>query len=270
MAFSFSLFLCCCVCFINANPSVIDINNCLPYGEKYDDGSDCKMLSLPLDVSLSIIENLRAKHIFHFMRSCKFNLHSCQQFIRRLLSSKFCCLLNASSALNIKHLLKIPLIDPIKINVTKMPLYFGRKNVTSSKFIGLEKNTTNAFISFFLQKICRNDHQWKIITFVFNETNICSIRLSEGPFFIDWVMSIEIETLNYKYSDIKAVVQLLLHGKIKSILGDRGTWCLKSKWKAIVSSQFQQDQLHVGKCILMVFCFLAMPFIFATIFIMMY
>ena len=174
------------------NPLVIEINDHLPYGQKYGDVygpcfENSFFESLSLDMRVSIIEYLPTKSINSLMRTNQNNLYSCNQYIYRLLSHKFSYLLNVSNAINIKHLLSIPFVDSIKINVSRMPFYFGKSNGTSAKYIGLDTKTNNAFISFYLKKVYTEPfRRWKIISFVFNETSIESIYLSQGAFYHRW------------------------------------------------------------------------------------
>merc|ERR1712228_560906 len=216
----------------------INHDHCIDDFMEYTETSSLESLSM--DMRVSIIEYLSARNINSLMRTNQNNLYSCKQYIHRLLSHKFSYLLNVSNAINIKHLLRIPLVDSIKMNVSRIPFYFGQNNETSSKYIGLDIGTNNAFISFCLLKV-QIKRQLRILTFVFNETNLESIYLH----------SFKIDSLNYKNSDlndIKAINKLLLNGKIKSILGDSGTWCLNDQWMSLILQNHDKHRKESSCC----------------------
>ena len=138
-----------------------------------------------------------------------------------------------------------------------MPIHFSRRNATSSKYIGLVNGTNNAFISFWLQKV-EIKRQSRIITFVFNETGIDSIYVSQRPFgYLLFFESHKLHSLKYHNStDMNAISHLLLNGNITRILGDLdpSTWCVKDQWESY-SNAGVKDR---GKCSIDYMVFLLM------------
>ena len=198
---------------------------------------------LPLDIIVSINGFLKRKDIHSLMRSNQKNLHFCQQYIRRVLFDKFDYLLNHNeSKINIKHLLNIPFVNPIIMNASYMPFYFGRRNrtvrsrSTSSMYIGIDRNTNYGFISFWLKKIsCEYEiyPQFKIITVVFNATNIHCIYITHAHDLFSFKHPIKAHSLLNETSDaddIKAINDLLRAGKIRCLSDDNATWCLNQMW----------------------------------------
>lgn len=164
------------------------------------------------------------------MRSCRFNSLSCEQFICRLISCKFDYLLNANDAIKIDHLLRIPMINCIKINITDVPYYMYKQNQTRSRYMGIDNVSGNAFITFWILKIDLT-MKWKILTFVINETNIDCVHVSSyGSLF-------KPHSQVYKSSDFKdmhAINALLLTGKVSSILNEAGPWCLIDQYEKCI------------------------------------
>ena len=242
----------------------------LPYGRKRYRAKNLLMKSLSLDIRVSIIEYLQPCDIKKFMKSCKFNLHSCQQFIHRLLSREFHFLLSTSTAINIEHLMQIPLVDTLKINVSRMPIYFGKKNwifnATSSKYIGIEDSTNNAFISFWLQRIRRNPFsKWKIITIVFGERHLDSISMSDGPFSYFRSVKIGKSEINDTNKCINAIGELLLSGRTE---WENESWCFKYEWDSIMNPHSNQAGHLCDACIrvaISISCLICLPIIILVI-----
>ena len=157
-----------------ANSSVIEVNACQPYGQRqYDHGQNVAMYRMWLDLRVSVIEFLEIKDILSLMKSCKFNLYSCRQFVHKLLTFKFHYLLRSSCAIKLNHLLKIPLIQSTKTNASRMHTYFNeRSNKSQSIYIGIDRQTNNAFLSFWIKKGKATKQESKNITILFNETSI--------------------------------------------------------------------------------------------------
>ena len=192
------------------------------------------MQLLSSDIRVSITIYLERRDIHSFMRTSKNNLDSCKQYVHDFVTGKFRYLLNHNeSKITIKHLLKIPFVDPISINSWTISFYFRPFNRTSSKYIGIDNVSGNAFISFWIKKVHLSHHQWKIITFIFNGTGIDCIYCSDTSQIFTLKKSIKINSIKYKQSDlndIKAINALLLNKKISSILGEDDTWCLNEHW----------------------------------------
>ena len=196
------------------------------------------ILSLSMDLSLSICAHLERKGIRSLMRSCKFFLISCREFFHRVLLDKFVYLLKHNeSKINIKHLLKTPLVDSIIMNASVMSLYFGKRNasIMSSKYIGIDSETGNGFISFWIKKVQIGLHQCRIITVLFNQTNIYRIFITDTFHSLSFLHPLGSYSLHYNSSelnDIKAINILMLAGYIKRILRNPDTWCLYEQWES--------------------------------------
>ena len=185
------------------------------------------MQSIPLDIRSSITQFLDRNDFYTLIRTCKSNLYTCRHYIRRLLSLKFAYLLHHNeSKINIKHLMKIPLIDSITMNATNMPSYFAKTNESgiSSKYIGIDRISGYGFISFWMKRVQPQFHRWKIITIVFNETDIHCIYMMDTSYRLTLKNSLKCRC------NVAAINHLILIGKMKGILEDRGTWCLNHKW----------------------------------------
>ena len=206
---------------------------------KYKTGPSIQNLSL--DLLESVISCLQRKDIHSFMRSNQNNLLLCQQYISKLITTKFNHLLtHKSTSISLHQLLIIPFVDTITINATDMPLYFGNinndsRNVTSSKYIGLERNTNNALISFWLKKIQIDTPKCKIMTIVFNATNIDCIYFSDtmGPFSFKYPMQRRALRNDVDDSnDIKAIYTLLSGAKVQILSKDNAMWCSNELWES--------------------------------------
>ena len=174
------------------------------------------------------------------MRTSKNNLDSCKQYIRNLIANKFEFLLNHNeSNIKIKHLLKIPLVDPIVMNASMMPSYFSKGN--GSKFIGIDRETGNGFLSFWIKKLTIEWTYCRIITILFNRTNTHRIYYSD-PFeslsFLDPTSAhshvLELDFNHSNSDDIKGINTLLLNKNTKWMLVcDRNKdWCLNELWES--------------------------------------
>ena len=205
---------------------------------------------LPLDPLFSIIRYLLTNDIHSLMRSCKFYFSLCIQYIHQLLSVKFHHLLTENDLICIQDLMKIPLIDSIKLKAPRLLFYLG-KNRTSSIYIGLVTNTNNAFISFWIQTI-EIKQRSRIITFVFNETGIDSIYMSSqrltGPFYYySRSHRIASATSDSNYF-IEAIGELLLSGQTNYIPRYPGTWCLNDKWALCMVHQSEKPSMCSQFC----------------------
>ena len=212
--------------------TIIDVNKQTP------------MQLLPLDIRVSVNWYLEKKDIHSWMRSCKSNLASCRQHVRNLLCSKFEFLLNHNeSRIDIKHLLNIPFVDPIVMNASMMPSYFGTRggSKVSSKYIGIDSETGNGFLSFLIKKVQVECHQCRIITIVLNETNVHRIYYThrfQSLFVLDAMesssKSLSLDFKNHSdLGDIKGINTLLLDGhKQRMLLHDPYRWCLHEHWES--------------------------------------
>ena len=230
----------------------IEMDCCLPYGHQHRDFGfsfgNTSMNLLSLDLRVSIVKYLPTNDVYHFMRSCQFNLYASKQHIQELLLYKFKFLLTTSNnTINIEHLLEIPFIDLTQTSVFRVSNYFINQS-NSSIFIGIDSNTNTSFISFMLQKAAR-ERTWMFI-FMFNDTDIVSIFVSKHP-FANSVKLQELDSERYALNDMKAIAALILDGKKESILGDFGAWFLKSTWDQIVREKrhlIEQEKLWKENC----------------------
>ena len=193
------------------------------------------ILSLPLDIRLIIYEHLQIKDMHSLIRSCKFYLHSCNRYIRSLLCIKFKYLLSQNKGkVKIKHLINIPFVDSIIVDSVNFPRWFGKNNgskIPSSKYIGVDRKSGNAFISFLMKRVDINLHEWKIITVLFNETGIDGIYLSDSSGWSYLTVARKLRPLNDNASIAdrsRAVEQILLNGKIQC----DDLWCLDDQWES--------------------------------------
>ena len=186
-------------------------------------------LLLPMEITESIAGYLEIMDLRALMRSCKCNLLSCKQYIRTLLSRKFHYFLTGNRLVNIDGLLQIPLINSISINASDMAFYFANSRKMTSKYIGIDAITDNAFISFWLQSISIPISQWKVVTVIFNHTNIECIYVSDSSSFrYPWKTS----SFKSDLTDIQIFNNIIISGKISSILGDNQMYCLYEQWEA--------------------------------------
>ena len=170
-------------------------------------------------------------------RTC---IRSCEPInIRKLIFVKFSYLLNhKNSTVDIKRLMDIPFVEPIIMNASYLPFYFGNiqnKSLKTSKYIGIDAMTNHGFISFWMKKVQINYQECKIITIVFNKTNIHCLYFSDSS---------DLLTLKYPrqlYSfdnaprdadDVRAINELLLNGKIRGLSNDEAIWCLNELWQS--------------------------------------
>ena len=193
------------------------------------------LLLLPFDLRMKLTEFLQRSEKHSFLRTCKSNLNSCRLYIHRLISTKFQYLLSLRhSRINVNHLLSIPLIDTITINPMSMAIYFGLLNTScmSSKFIGIDKITGNAFLSFRMKRVAVFRQPWRIITFVFNATGIVCIYLSDTLTLAS--LTDPYMKLDFTLSDETAGIEtVLLKGKISGMVdGERDVWCLFDQWES--------------------------------------
>lgn len=192
------------------------------------------MQNLSMDVRQSIIEYLQKNDIHSFMRTNKNNLQCCKQYMFKLTSIAFNYFLtHKSTTIEIKHLMDIPFVSSITINTTAMIFYFvnlknGSKKSASSKYIGLDADTNNAFISFRVKKIEVDAHESKTITIVFNETNIHCIYFSDSS----EMYSFQLRNDPCDSNNIKAINSLLLTGRVNILSNDNASWCLNELWEA--------------------------------------
>ena len=240
-SFSFCLSVICC-CTSRAAESTVTPNAFHTYHRLNDERNQnqafnlTSTLPLPLDLRTEIAEFLQRKDIHSFARSCKLNLYSCRQYIRRLLLIKFQFLLNHNhSKINIKHLLNIPLVDSITMNPLLMPFYFGivNRSRASSKYIGVDGKTGNGFISFWMKRVHIKLQPWIILTFLFNSSSIECIILSDASrsALINDINSFKLLSFSIDIAAIEFLQTVLLHGKIDGIVGDEeSTWCLYAEW----------------------------------------
>ena len=221
---------------VNHDEPLFPINHPLLQGDDVSDTAHttalfaCDTMSmrgLPFDIRSSMTQYLEREDMKSLIRSSKSNSYSCRQYINKLLSLKFAYLLHHNeSKINIKHLMNIPLIDSITINSTKMPFYFVKRNESemSSQYIGIDKISGNGFISFWMKRVQPQLHRWKIITILFNET--------DGPrvYTTDTSYRSTLKNPLKCRCNVAALNHLMLMGKMKGILEDRGTWFLNHKW----------------------------------------
>ena len=180
------------------------------------------------------------------MRTSKSNLQGCQIFIDRNLFSHL-----INHGICKKEIMKIPLIEPIKINAQKMPYYFIN-HTSSDKYIGIDTQTNLAFISFCLRKLSasgsgsRNKHSQKTITIVFRNhgnKSVYKIFLADRwrlPYYYT------LPSLWYKQSnttDIEAINHLLKNKKIITniLFDDKSIWCLNNQWESVTYWLAVQD-----------------------------
>ena len=192
------------------------------------------LLILPVDIRMLIIGYLQKKDIHSLVRSCKSNLDACKQWIYNLISTKFDYLLRHNcSTINIKHLLNVPFVDPIAMNVCDMALYFQtshNKSITSSKYIGIDANTSHAFLSFWMKKMLIDDPQSDIITVVFNKTSVDYFHFSDPC--VREINAVQFCLLGNNNLDISEINSVLLTGKIIDTFSDGAVWCLNDKWES--------------------------------------
>ena len=253
--------------------SIVELTDSLPYGHQFNID-----YSLPLDLRVSVIKYLQTSDIRALMRSCKSNLYSCNVFINALLSEKFSYLLKASDVIKLDHLLQIPLVNSIKSNASSMIFKFdedmrrGIVNQTDespSAYIGIDNVTTNAFITFWLQKMETDSGRTLVITIVFNETNIESIYVSQQ--IIVWPLeylffgrAFKVKSLFYKnssLSDVKAIEDLMLNGKIDSILNVSYEWCLRDRWTSFMEEKKDRLKFPFRKWIFACVCLTVVPIV---------
>ena len=228
---------------VNAN-SVSNIEKYITYDKMSND-----FVPIPLDPTFKMMEYLLPRDFQSLMRSCKNNHRLCTLYIHQFLSNKFRYLLANNPSITVEHLMKIPFISTIKINLGMIPFYFGRQNKTNSIYIGLDVRTQNAFISFWIQKV-QIKRASRFMTFVFNETGLHSIYMSQQFAYFSYALkSVKSASINFKKSDkndIKAISELLLNEKISDILGDpTGTWCFKHRWDSFM---FDADRCRCSLC----------------------
>ena len=193
------------------------------------------ILSLPFDLSISINGYLEREDMRSLARCCKLNLDSCKRYIRNLVSIKFDYLLNHNeSRIKMKHLLNIPFIDSITRNPLLMPIYISSSNRTSSKYIGIDSKTDNAFLSFWMKRINIEHHQWRIITFVFNETHIERIYLTDSSDHASIISPPTVEPFASTANQVKVINEILLNGKIDGLEGQRALWCSHDMWESFM------------------------------------
>ena len=193
------------------------------------------ILSLPFVLSVSINGYLKKKDIHSWMRSCKSNLDSCQHYIRNLLSIKFDYLLSHNdSKIQIEHLLNIPLVDSIVANPLFMPVYIGTASRSSSKYIGIDRMSGNGFISFWMKRIDIEHHPWRIITFVFNATQIDPIYLSDSSDHPSILTPLSLRPSHSMANQIKVINEILFTGKIDGVAGQCALWCLHDQWESFM------------------------------------
>ena len=220
-----------CFGYIYVESAVIEMNCCLPYGQQHGDSGalfrNDSMNLLSLDLRVSIVKYLPFSDIYHFMRSCQFNLYASRKRFHELLLSKFQFLLTMhDNAIKMKHLFGIPFIDSTHTCNFCISKHIHNKS-NSSIFIGIDGITNKPFISFLVKK-ASTKRAWTII-FRFNETDIESILVSEQP-FIRWTKTKALNYTNYALNDVTAITALILNGKIDSMLGESASWFLKSSW----------------------------------------
>lgn len=185
----------------------------------------------PVDTIAYIAEFCGEKETINsLMKTCKSNLRACQIFIDRIL---LCPLINVG--LDRKEILKIPLINPIKMDAQKMPYHFIN-HTSSDKYIGTDKRSNQAFISLWLRKletIGNPKHSQKYISIIFGDKSIHKIILADR-FRIPYYYTLP--SLWYRRSntsDIEAINHLLTHKVIRKILFDDKTiWCLNKQWES--------------------------------------
>ena len=120
---------------------LIEMDCCLPYGHQHRDVGfsfgNTSINLLSMDLRVSIVKYLPTNDVYHFMRSCQFNLYASKQHIQQLLLCKFKFLLTMSdNAINIEHLLEIPFIDSTKTSMFRVSNYFinqSKRNITIRK-----------------------------------------------------------------------------------------------------------------------------------------
>ena len=196
------------------------------------------ILLLPPDVSMLINGYFSIRSIHSLIRTCRFYLYSCKQYIRNLLSNKFTYLLTQNeSKVTIKQLLNIPIVDAIIVNAGILPIFFvkGTRSKKSSKYIGIDSMTGNGFISFWMRRVDINRHQTKIITVLFNATGIACIFLSDSSRKSFLYHSIKLNPLsdNESVADrLGTIISMLVNGETRGISRDYALWCLNDQWES--------------------------------------
>ena len=190
--------------------------------------------AIPFVLQTSIIGYLQRNDMHSFIRCCKNNLRLCTQYIHDLLSIKFKYLLEYtanSNRMDIYHLMSIPFVDSITYQPMSMPNYFGSN--MSANYIGIDARTGNAFISFWLRKAQIKPDHWRVVTVVFNKSNIDCMFLSDTSHITTFIRPLKICSMYYRHgSDIRAINALYFTGSISSIFGDKDTWFLNDRWEA--------------------------------------
>ena len=233
-------------------------------GHAHNDNS--KLMSLPFDCRLSIVGYLNRKNMHSFIRSCKENSLLCKEYIHRLICSKFDYLLKHDCCtIDIQHLLNTPLVDSICMNASDMVTYFQskkrNKSSTSSKYMGIDRNTSNAFLSFWMKEVNVHHPESDIITIVFNASNIHFVHFAE-PFAR--VNSIQVYIYGSEYMDvktltlIKGVSSILKAGKLRDEAPDNHMWCLIDQLEScMVWPRFKESlmqTIHPNTTLSIVYC----------------
>ena len=199
--------------------------------ESTDNNKSTLIQDLSLDLWTLIIGHLQRKDIHSLLRSNRHNMHCCRQFIRNLLGIKFSSLLShPSSDINVKHLMNIPLVDPICINASDVPNYF-KNGQGQSKLIGIDSKTGNGFVSFWMKQVKFLEPETKILSILFNETGVYCLYLSESSYPLSFVFPSKMYKINVSSDpkDMEVISTILLKGKITD---DYAAWCLADKWES--------------------------------------
>ena len=198
--------------------------------------------NLSLDLWTLIIGHLQRKDIHSLIRTNHHNMHCCRHFVHHFLSMKFSFLLrHKSSEIKSKHLLSIPLVDPISINASDIPHCFKAAK-GQSKLMGIDSTTGNGFISFWMKQVKIIDPECKVISVLFNATGVHSLYVSETSYPLSFVYPIQLFKINTSSDprDMKAISTILLKGKITD---GYGTWCLADKWESCMFWPMIKDSI---------------------------
>ena len=238
------------------------------------DEMNAKMRSIPLELKEAIIQYVHIDDIHSLLQTCRSYSILCKRHIRGLLSRKFRYLLKDNNAINIDHLMQLPMVYSTSAYASKMHIFFNKdRRNKKSIYIGIDSISGNAFISFWIQSVQIHNQECKIITIVFNETNIHRIYVSETMSPLSFLYPTRFSSLYYKQSysnNIEAMNTLILTGKISSILGETACFCLKDKWDSCafwlkIREQVWKSCNTTGSLVWAIIAFICLLILFANI-----